>query len=370
MRIAIVMPLAEQRGGAEQLLRLLMLRLREQGETGLVLFLEDGPLRAEFADAGIQTHVFPAGRLRHVRQYVTVVRRLATFLRRAEVGAAFSWMAKAHLYAAPAAQLAGVPALWYQHGIPLSAGWMDRLTTLLPARGVLACSEAAARVQRGRWPVRPTRTVHPCVALDAFDPAALPSPAEARRRLDLPEDGPLVGIVARMQRWKGVHVFIEALPKIMDAHPDVHGVVVGGRHDLEPDYADHVEALVARHDLADRLTLAGFQENVPLWMQAMDVVVHASEREPFGMVIVEAMALGKPVVAGARGGPREIVTEGENGLLAPYGNAEALARQVRRYLDDDAFRRSVGEAACRRAQDFSPEHFAERLTAAIRGLAS
>jgi len=365
------MPLARQRGGAEQLLRALLRCGRSaKGVSWQVAFLEDGPLRAEFDALGVPTTVVAAGRLRQGGRYAATVARLARLFRRERIDVALSWMVKAHLYAGPAAWLAEVPALWYQHGIPQSAGWMDRLATLIPARGVVACSEAAARVQRRRWPVRTVRTVHPCVELDRFDPERLPPPAEARRRLGLPEAGPLVGIVGRMQRWKGVHVFIEALPKIMDAHPDVHGVVVGGRHDLEPDYADHVEALVARHDLADRLTLAGFQENVPLWMQAMDVVVHASEREPFGMVIVEAMALGKPVVAGARGGPREIVTEGENGLLAPYGNAEALARQVRRYLDDDAFRRSVGEAACRRAQDFSPEHFAERLTAAIRGLAS
>jgi len=98
----------------------------------------------------------------------------------------------------------------------------------------------------------------------------------------------------------------------------------------------------------------------------MDVVVHASDREPFGIVVVEAMALGKPVVAGAEGGPREIITEGVDGLLAPYEDAEALARQILRYLDDPAFARRMGEAARRRARDFSPEAFVRRMISVLR----
>lgn len=369
MKVAILMPLATQRGGAEQLLRLLMRSAPRGGEVSWqVVFLEDGPLQGEFEEAGIRTQVLPAGRLRQVGRYQATVRRLAGLLQAHEVDLAFSWMAKAHLYGGPAAWWGGVPAAWYQHGLARSPGWMERLVALVPARGVLACSDAAASVQRQRWPARPTRTVHPCIELDRFDPATLPSPAEARRRLGLPAEGPLVGIVGRLQRWKGIHVFIEALPLIRAAHPRAHGVVVGGAHALEPGYSDYVEGLTQRAGSASPVTLAGFQENVPLWMQAMDVVVHASDHEPFGMVIVEAMALGKPVVAGASGGPPEIITDGKDGLLAPYGDAEALAQQVLRFLDHPDLQRSAGEAARRRAQDFSPERYAEHFVDALRSL--
>jgi len=371
VNVALLMPLARQRGGAEQLLRALLRCGRSaKGVSWQVAFLEDGPLRAEFDALGVPTTVVAAGRLRQGGRYAATVARLARLFRRERIDVALSWMVKAHLYAGPAAWLAEVPALWYQHGIPQSAGWMDRLATLIPARGVVACSEAAARVQRRRWPVRPVRTVHPCVELDRFDPERLPPPAEARRRLGLPEAGPLVGIVGRMQRWKGIHVFVEAMARVRRAHPDVHGVVVGGRHELEADYADAIEAQVAQRGLERGVTLAGFQGNVPLWVQAMDVVVHASDREPFGMVIPEAMALGKPVVAGASGGPREIITEGKDGLLAPYGDAGTLARAVSGLLRAPARADALGQAARRRAQAFSPPRFAERLTAAIRGLAS
>jgi glycosyltransferase involved in cell wall biosynthesis len=105
-------------------------------------------------------------------------------------------------------------------------------------------------------------------------------------------------------------------------------------------------------------------------MQAMDVVVHASDNEPFGMVIVEAMALGKPVVASNTAGPTEIITAGLNGQLTPFGDAAALAAAILRYLDDAPFARRVGAAARQRAEAFSSKAFAAHVVEALRGLAA
>jgi len=242
------------------------------------------------------------------------------------------------------------------------------MATALPAKCIFTLSEFGSEGQSNLWPTRPTQLVYPSVNLEKFNPATLPSPSEARRRLGLPTDGPLIGIVGRLQRWKGIHVFVDAMARITKSHPKAHGVVVGGQHDLEPEYANVVARRVDDHGLNDIVTLAGYQSNVPLWMQAMDIVVHASDHEPFGIVVIEAMALGKPVVAGDAGGPPEIITEEENGLLAPYGNADALARQIGRYLDDPDFAAEVGKAARDRALDFSPKRYVERFIQALRDL--
>ncbi len=98
----------------------------------------------------------------------------------------------------------------------------------------------------------------------------------------------------------------------------------------------------------------------------MDVFVHASDREPFGIVVIEAMALGKPVIAGAGGGPAEIITDGENGVLVPYGDEESLARAILRYLDDHAFAARVGAAARIRAAVFDDRTYAAHVIAALR----
>lgn len=362
------MPLADQRGGAEQLLRTLMVHggKNEEGITWAVAFFQDGPLRVEFQELGIQTYVVQTGRLRQVGQYVAAVRELMEVIEIFGADVVFSWMSKAHLYGAIAAWRAGLPALWYQHGIPRPKNPMDRLTTFLPAQQVAACSRMVADAQGAMFPKRPTAVVYPCVELQRFDPSGLPDALESRRTLGLPTQGPLVGIIGRLQRWKGIHVFVEAMAKIRDVHPDVHGVIVGGPHRLEMEYAGEVNRLIEARGLGDHVTVTGHQENVPEWMQAMDVVVHASDCEPFGMVIVEAMALGKPVVAGAAGGPQEIVTDGENGLLAAYEDAEQMAQQVMRYLHDGALRHRVGRAARRRALRFSPARYVKDVVHTLR----
>jgi glycosyltransferase involved in cell wall biosynthesis len=163
-----------------------------------------------------------------------------------------------------------------------------------------------------------------------------------------------------------MHVLVEAMPRVLRSYPNASCVVVGGEHAMEPDYPRFLGRRIAELGLGDRVLLAGLQPNVPVWMQAMDVVVHASDHEPFGIVILEAMALEKPVVAGDAGGPTEILTEGETGLLTPYGDAEALASAILRYLDDPAFARRVGRAARPCALTFSTGCYARSFLAAAR----
>jgi glycosyltransferase involved in cell wall biosynthesis len=366
MKTAILMPLAEQRGGAEQLLRLFLRYLPDDPVNWIPIFFENGPLVEEARTLGFDVQILPVGRLRQPIRYTRAVGQLSRLFRQKQVTLVLSWMGKAHLYGGVAARVGGIPAIWFQHGIPQGRAWMDRLITRIPAAGVLACSQAAAEAQRQLRPERSIIVVYPAVDLSAFDPDSLPTPVEARRQLGLPENGPLIGMVGRLQRWKGMHTLIQAMPQILERYPEARAVIVGGRHELEPDYEDELRRLINWLGLQDRVWLTGFQTDIPRWMRAMDVVVHASDREPFGVVVLEAMALGKPVVAGAEGGPREIITEGVDGLLAPYEDVETLARQIRRYLDDPDFARRVGEAARRRAHDFSPEAFVDRLITVLQ----
>lgn len=368
MQVTIIMPLAEQRGGAELALLHLMQQGQGAGVQWSVIFLQDGPMVGQVRELGVTACVIESGRLREPHRFGRAVLEIARLARRERVQVVFGWMGISHLYGGAAARLAGVPSAWYQHGMPLDKNWIDRLATRLPAVGILTCSQAVADAQARLRPARPTRVVYPGVELERFDPGALPTPSEARRRSGLPVDGPLIGIVGRLQRWKGMHVLIEAMPQVLRAHPNAHCVVVGGVHELEPDYLPFLESRIAALGLKDKVALAGLQRNVPEWMQAMDVVVHASDHEPFGIVIIEAMALGKPVVAGNAGGPTEIITEGVNGLLTPYGDSNALACAILRYLDDPKEAQKIGDAARQRALEFSTPRYARNFIKAVRAL--
>lgn len=366
MKVLVIMPLAEQRGGGEMMLWDLLQQGRNAGVEWLVIFLQEGPMVEQVQSLGIDARVVKSGRLRHVHRFAAAVTKIATIARNERVDAIVSWMRICHLIGGLAALLAGLPSLWYQLEVPDSKDLLLRIVTLIPARGVVTLSKAGQEAQRQIWPQRPTSLVYPGVALDRFEPSVLPSPTAARQKLGLPLHGPLIGIVGRLQRWKGMHTLVEAMPKVLHKHPDAHCVIVGGKHELEPDYLDYVKERISALKLEDQVILAGLQRNVPEWMQAMDVFVHASDNEPFGIVIIEAMALGKPVIAGDVGGPTEIITDGVNGLLTPYEDAEALANAILRYLDAPDFASRVGVAARERALDFSTQRYAQNFIETIR----
>ena len=366
MKIAIIMPLGEQRGGAE----LALLHLIQQGCRAdvewLVIFLQEGPMVAQVRELGAAARVVTAGRLRQLHRYPGAVRQIARLLASERADVVVGWMSYAQLYGGVASRLARVPALWFQHGLPLDKNWMDRLATRIPAQGILACSQAGVDAQVQIMPRRPMRVVHPGVELGRFDPEILPMPSEARQRLGLPSSGPLVGIVGRLQRWKGMHVLVEAMHGVLARYPDAHCVIVGGEHAFEADYPAFLRGRIEALGLQEKVILVGLQKNVPEWMQAMDVLVHASDKEPFGIVVIEAMALGKPVVAGNAAGPTEVITDGVNGLLTAYGDSQGLADAILRYLDHPGFARSVARAARERAQEFSTRRYADNFIIAVR----
>lgn len=368
MKILIVMPVAQQRGGAEQCL-LDLTRYPESGTRDWgVVFLEDGPMAAEMRKAGWDVHIARAGQLRQPILWLKTVFKIARIIKRGKYDAVCGWMHKAHLYSGPAAILARLPALWFNLGLSSQSSWMDRLATRIPARAIYTCSDFAREAQQKMHPARATYTVHLGAPVERFNPQKLPSPQQARAQLNLPENGPIIGLVGRLQRWKGAHVLIEAMPLIAGRHPDAHCVIVGGEHALEADYSDFLRGRIADLGLQEQVKLVGLQSDVPLWMQAMDVIVHASNREPFGIVVVEAMALGKPVVAGNEGGPREIIEAGVSGLLAPYDDSKLLFRAILRYLDDSEFAKQMAQGAQQRAQNFTAERYVERFVEVTKSI--
>jgi glycosyltransferase involved in cell wall biosynthesis len=360
------MPVATERGGAEATL-LSLLRHSPPDARWRVLFLEEGPMVAKAQELGAESGVVPVGRLRDVREIVRPVRAIATAARAWRPDVALSWMTKAHVYTAPAAAARRLPAVWFQHGMPSRTDPIDRVATLLPARAILAPSRTVATAQAALWPHRVVRVAYPGVELP--DDAAVAGD-DPLAQVPIPPGAAVVGLVARLQRWKGVHVLIEALPHVLARRPEAHVVVVGGDHPLEPGYRDELLALAGGLGIADRVHFAGYQPDAQRWMACFDVVVHASDTEPFGLVPLEAMALGKPLVAGAAGGPAEVVCDGEDGFLVAFGDAAGIADRILRYLEDPQLAARMGAAAARRAAEFGVQRFAHEVVATLESVRS
>jgi glycosyltransferase involved in cell wall biosynthesis len=137
--------------------------------------------------------------------------------------------------------------------------------------------------------------------------------------------------------------------------------------DRSADYPAELERLAPSVGLRDRTVFTGHTNEVASWMAAADVVVNASEPEPFGLVVVEAMASGCAVVALSKGGPRDVIEHGQTGLLCPSREPRVLAEAIVSLVNSDELRARLGHAARVRVQSqFTREAMASRFSGILR----
>jgi glycosyltransferase involved in cell wall biosynthesis len=158
----------------------------------------------------------------------------------------------------------------------------------------------------------------------------------------------LLGTIANLFPRKGYEVMLRALPAIVRAVPTVHYMMVGSD---DHNYADRLKGLAHELKIADRVHIVGFQDPVQPFLASLDLYVHPALMEGFGIAVVEAMAMGKAVVATTTGGLPEVVAQGETGLLVPPGDPESLAATVVSLLVDGVRREQMGRNGKARAQE-------------------
>jgi glycosyltransferase involved in cell wall biosynthesis len=211
---------------------------------------------------------------------------------------------------------------------------------------VLSVSNAVAR-SLGAESENPwaTVTVYDPVDCSLID-AAEPERPAARRELGISEDDIAVGMFGRVIPWKGQREFVNAVIKAMRACPTITAIIVGDSSDGDPRYFAGIQETIRASGLEGRFRLTGYRTDVERLYWAMDVVVHASiTPEPFGMVVPEAMAAKRAVIAADAGGPCEIVTAGVDGILVSPIDTDALSSAIVALATDQISRERLGEAA-------------------------
>jgi glycosyltransferase involved in cell wall biosynthesis len=366
VRVLITLPWGERLGGAEAMLQMVLDGAQETGHELELVFFEPGPWPAELIDAGFHVEVVPAGRLREAHRWIATVVRLARIIRRRQPDLVLNWAAKTQLYGAPAAMLAGIGdrVVWWQQLIP-TGHWLDRCATLLPARAIGCYSQAAAAAQAGLSPARRTFVVAAGTPAPPADPE--------RASLELPPGIPVVGLVGRLQPWKGQDRLLRAQALLRERGHNLHTVIVGGdAYGFSSDYAESLRPLVGHLGLADAVALTGQVPDAGPYIDRMDILVNASDPEPFGIVLLEGMARGVAVVAVDSGGPAEFIEHQRTGMLARSGEPGALADALECLLVSPERRRAIGRAGRERfMRDFTDvamrERFFHHLEAVLDG---
>lgn len=334
----------------------------------IVCFFQDNPLIAEFEKAGALVISYPPwkpirvpysnrSRIAALLQSVLNFGRLliwrsagwALFLRRHKADLVHFNNACGYDHDAMlACWVSGIPLIVHERGIQKSISGMTRFFSRR-ASAIIAISDAveANLVDGG---VQATQIVR---IDDGVSPKRLRinrTSSELRQQWNLGESNPIVGIVGNVKKWKGQEVIIQALLLLKPTYPSIKCIIVGALAD--PSYKYLLDETIRKYELDDAVIFTGFDSNPIDYVAIFDVFVHASiEPEPFGIVILEAMAMGKPVVASNAGGPAEIVIDGETGYLVSPGDSESLAERVGELLSDPAKRASYGEAGRKRFLD-------------------
>lgn len=348
-------------GGSDVCLLRLVHALDKRLYQPLVVLPGDGPLIDSLRAAGARVVLLPMMQLRAVRSLSYQVRyavrfwptvlRLARLIRRERVQLVHSNSLYIS-YGAWAAMLAGVPHVWHIREIPsLPPQVMRAVGSLVVGLSscVIAMSTAVAEALGQRDPKVQ-------VIADGIDVATFRAVGLTRIREELGIDAraPLVGFVGRLDPWKGAHVFVRAAERVARESPDTRFVVCGGALAGHSEYAAGLKALASRLGLDGRLIFTDWRyppERIPEVMAALDVLVHTSvEPEPFGLVLIEAMASCKPVIASRAGGPIEIVEDGVTGILVPPGRHRRLARAILSVIRDPAMAQRLGQAGRARAE--------------------
>ncbi len=244
-----------------------------------------------------------------------------------------------------AARLAGVPQVCHMRGmLPVSfpqrflAGFVDRFIYI---------SQAVEQYYRQQGIAAGAgQIVHDAYNAEAFRP--VDDTAALRAEFGLTGPGWLVSNVGRLDWWKGHEYFLQAMAQVVRSQPGAKAVIVGEPDStyLSQSYYRRLQQMVSDLQLQEHVIFAGFRPDVPRIMAASDVVVHSSsEPEPFGIVVIEAMAMGRPVVATAGGGVLDIIEDQVNGLLVPTKDAAAMAKAIQQLIQNPAQAGRLGRCA-------------------------
>ena len=224
-----------------------------------------------------------------------------------------------------------------------------------------------SRDYRGRLLDRGVPEARARMIPSGVDAADLPTAGRNMREVwGLPRDAVVVGILGRLSPEKGHDTFLRAAEAASATEPRLRYVIAG-----DGELRESLMHTARELELADRVTFAGFVENMGDVYAALDIVVSASRLEAMPRVVLEAMATGKAIVATDVGGTSDLIEEGETGFLVGYGDAGAMADRILNLARAPEERERVGRAAERAAQkQFSLDARADRLVEIYRELAS
>lgn len=360
--------IATHLGGAERSLLEILGNLKKQGDVELLIVLpkDSGPLIPELDKLQLPYSVIPLPKqilrisrktpwlsmllfTRGLADLWRYIREVSAFIDHARPVAIYTTGIKCHFLGAWIGRKLAIPVIWHLRDIftPGLTKLLLTITYLICRPRTLANSRSTARSFIGSD--AEIEVIHNGISTKTF----APKPNRYfHEKFNLPEDAIVVGCMGALSRWKGQREFIAMAREVKKKHTQAHFVIVGDQiYDTATDHAyrESLYADVERHGMADYIHFHPFIRDDAMALNGLQLLVHTSiQPEPFGRIVIEAMACGVPVVAANAGGITEIIADGDGGLLYEMGNVNAMSSAVSRLLADEARQKSFAEAGRRR----------------------
>lgn len=338
--------------GAERHLVLLSRMLQQQGHLVVTVCPPHNWLPEELQRAGVNTLPLP---MRGAGAAMTLW-RLARVVREQRMDIIHTHLTRAAYYGLLLGLLTRKPVVSTVHVFTCDPAyrWLSRMGNPL-----IAVSDAVRRwlIEYG-VPASVIQTVYNATDFVSLDGVNADAPREVRSEFGLPLNSKLIGVFAKVTPIKGQDLLLEALPQVLRLHPDAYVLFVGI---AESAFAHQTQQRATRLGVHRHVIFTGLRTDVARLMQAVDVVVMPSRSETFGLAALEAMALGKPVIATRVGGLPELVRDGETGILVDL-TAASLAHALDELLASAELRVRLGETArtlvCRY---YNPEQMVQHI---------
>lgn len=275
---------------------------------------------------------------------------------------------KSDLLGWPVARHVGRPWIATDHHLAVDESRLLRLFAafdrhaLRRADAVIVPSYSQAQRLRGVVPPERLHVIYHGIDATAFAQGADNARPQVRRRYGVADGEPVVAVFGRLEPVKGHTDLLEAARHMLQVRPDLHFWIVG-----EGSLAQTLQQQAQALGIAEAVRFLGYQRDVASLMAASDLIVLPSHHESFGIVLIEAMALGKPIIASAAGGIPEVVSDGVEGLLVAPGRPFELSARALALLADPAQTAALGEAGRRRVEErFTVRLMVERVAALYR----
>jgi glycosyltransferase involved in cell wall biosynthesis len=311
----------------------------------------EGRIASELREAGDQVHSLGKVRSRYPLTVMRARRRLRELLRARRFDAAICHMPWTQAIFGPIVRSAGVPLVFFMHGLARGRHWVERWAWLTPPDLVICNSDYTASTSGNLYAKTPREVLYLPVARAEAQVRAIERSA-LRTELDTPDDAVVILQASRMEAWKGHASHLEALGLLRDLPGWVCWIAGGAQSHDQARYLQSLRDLATGQGLSKRVRFLGQRSDVGRLMSAADIYCQPNTgADSFGIVLIEAMLAGLPVVTTALGGAMEIV-DSSCGLIVAPGDVQALADALGKLIRNAAERQRLGiagEATRRRA---------------------